>query len=297
MSLFKASSETAKDPVSKILLWGPPGAGKTHFALSAPKPALIDVETRGRSFAVRQTEFNFVHAEAPMLADFAEAVREVRSGKIDCESVVVDSGSAIYLKLVEEHTKPTGDGAYVTDWVTVNRRFLSCLNFVFSIAGRNVLFTMHAATKLVREGRSFRAAGLHFIGDERFRFGFDYIFRLDPQGKDPAKTLFHVEKTSSPALTVGDAVPGLTWNQFRDVTGPKKPVPPQRSSMAAAAPASPDTLRVIDRLAVELGYGDLEIGALVRGITSHRTASVRDLSKDEQLRLQRMLQDRMKGAA
>src|SRR6202044_642164 len=136
--------------------------------------------------------------EIGSLEDLANAFKEIKAGTLRCESVVVDSGSAVYTSLVEEHTSRTNTGAYVTDWVTVNRRFLKCLNFVFGITGRNVIFTAHAATKLIREGRDFRTAGLKFVGDERFRFGFDYILRIEPKG-DPTKTpsLFHIEKTSS----------------------------------------------------------------------------------------------------
>src|SRR5581483_11646057 len=53
MSAFKPSSETGQQTFAKILFWGPPGAGKTHTALTWPEPALVDMETRGRNFANR----------------------------------------------------------------------------------------------------------------------------------------------------------------------------------------------------------------------------------------------------
>lgn len=302
MSLFKPSSESAKSPHVKILLWGPEGSGKTHFALSAPKPALIDVENRAVNFAQRR-EFTFAHAEIASLDELGHAFKEIKTGAIDCESVVIDSGSAIYTALVEEHTARTQQGAYVTDWVTVNRRFLKCLNFVFAMTGKNVLFTAHAATKLIREGRDFRTAGLKFVGDNRFRYGFDYIFRIEPKG-DPTKTpaLFHVEKTSSPNMKLGEAISGLTWLKFRELTNARDSLAggePPAAPTAAPSAASPHGSRLgrIEDLAAQLQLTELELGTFVRGITRHKTASVKDMRPDECDRLIAILEQRLKGAA
>ncbi len=298
MSLFKPSSETAKAPVSKILLWGPQGAGKTHFMMGAPKLALLDIENRARNFAVRQTEFSFAHAEVQTLSDFALAVKEIRSGKLDCDSVGVDSGSALYLKLVEEHTeaRETDRGiVYVTDWVTVNRRFLTSLNFVFSVAGKNLLYSMHAATKLVRQGREFRIDGMKFVGNEQFRYGFDYIFRIEPKG-DPTKAppLFHVEKTSSPGIRLGEAISGLTFPQFGELTDPSRRVslgssngkPPAAhstpaSSAAQNVPSIEPKLRKVAILRDQLGLNHGDLGVLVLGVCNHRTQDPRQLDAGE----------------
>jgi hypothetical protein len=293
MTLFQSSSQTGAAPRYKVLLWGSQGAGKTHFIMGAPKLALLDIENRARNFALRG--FDFLHAELPTLADVARAMKEI--GSIDCESIGVDSGSAFYLKLVEEHTTATSGGAYVTDWVTVNRRFLSFLNLIFSIAGRNVLVAMHASDKLKRQGRDFQAAGQDFVGDtKRFRYAFDYVFRLESKGNDPSKTLFHIEKTSSPALRIGDALPGLTFCALRELTAgastAESVAPP--SSSAAPSPDEPIAQHqhqlVVD-LASDLKINNSELATLVKAVT-RRTPIIGELSSSEAVRLIAVLQKR-----
>lgn len=301
-SLFKPSAETGKKLANKIFAWGPSGAGKTHFALEAERPALLDLENRARTFASRTDSFQFMHAEIDTLEDLGRAFKEIRTGSIPCESIVVDSASAIYYKLVAEHTTRSERGAYVTDWVTVNRRFLDCLNFVFAIAGKTVIFTAHAATKLVRKGRDFEAAGLKFVGDEKFRFGFDYIFRIEPHG-DPAKVpaTFHVEKSSSPKLPLGAAIKGLTYAKFVEMTSSAVATPsqPQLSRPALlddGKPITPEQLARIDVLTRELQRGQMEIADDVKRIT-RRTPVRESMTAAEASRLIAVYEQRLKGAA
>lgn len=299
MSRFKPSTETAKDLVMKVLLWGPAGAGKTHFMLGAPDVALLDLEARARNFAQRQGEFSFLHAELPNLDDFRDAVKEIRDGKLACKTVAMDSGSALYLKYVVEHTKRSERGAYVTDWVTVNRRFAGALDFVFSMIGKNVIVSMHASDKLVRRGRDeFEKQGQHFVGDERFRFGFDYIFRIEPHG-DPSRNAaqFHVEKTSSPALRRGEAVTGLTWTslvelvtQHQPRSGASAPRPADIGNATSTPPAT-DTAISLEQMAsanallVRLNFADDRRNKWISQLTQGRTSSLRELSHDEGERL------------
>lgn len=268
MSLFRPSSETAKVFTAKVFLWGGWGAGKSHFGLSAPKPALLDVENRGASFAIRP-EFKFVHAPILNLTALGEAFKEIRSGSISCESIVWDSSSATYEQLIEEHTKmASSSNARVTDWVTVNRRMLSGLNFVFGISGKNVIVTAHGADKLVRQGSdNFTKAGQHFLGDERFRYGFDYVFRLEAKG-DPAAgaTVFHVEKSASPHIRVGATIPGLTWPKFVSIVNPTTaPVE------VAPEPITVEQLARVNGLDRHLKLGTMALGDYVKRASSGRT--------------------------
>ena len=205
----------------------------------------------------------------------------------------------------------TERGGYVTDWVVVNRRFLASLNFVFSVVGKNVIYTMHSAPKLIRQGTEFRAAGEHLVGDERLRFGFDYVLRIEPDG-DPAKrpAKFHVEKTASPALPVGAVVRGLTWQKFRELCGSAEPpaalavpaVAPARVAVAGEAPASQsappdepigqDQHRQIVEIASKLAIGTPGLADLCKAV-SRRTPMVGSLTAAEATRLLAVLERRL----
>lgn len=221
MSLFHPSSESAKHVHDKILLWGPPGSGKTHCALTWPEPALIDVETRGAHFADR---VSFAHAEPQSIEEIQEVLKELRSGALPCQTFVFDSYSAVYEKLTVAHTKQTPKGDYVTDYVTVNKRIATFREFAFSVARRNVIFIAHQTEKYDRQGNVFTKRGIDFVGDDKFRFAFDFIFRLQPNGKDPSKTpaTFHIEKSASPHLAVGQEIRGLDYAKFLALTRKKE---------------------------------------------------------------------------
>ncbi|GAC1388038.1 MAG: hypothetical protein NVSMB31_01370 [Vulcanimicrobiaceae bacterium] len=236
--MFASSKSLQNLKRDKILIYSASGYGKTHALMSWPKMALIDVETRGHHFADR---FDFVHAYAETINDVTAALKEIRSGRIPCETVGFDSASAMYMKLIEAHSKLSDTGSLTTDWPVVNRRMLDLLNFIFSMSQKNVIVTAHLGEKLNRVGKDFQKAGAHFIASETLRFGFDYIYRLEPQGDakmfDPRTTpaLVIVEKSASPILKVGARFEGLSYAKHLAMTrGAEKAAPP---SVPVSAPA------------------------------------------------------------
>ncbi len=278
MSLFKDSGQiTDADVFDKILFWGPNGVGKTHTAMTWPDPVFVDREG-GRAAHFRD-RFHFMHFAPTSLSDVAAAFKELRAPSAPGKTVVTDSASAIYADLVVEHTSRTENGKYVTDWVTVNRRFGACLDFAFGVTAKNVIFTAHQATKLVRQGRDFRADGLKFIGDEKFRYAFDYIFRLESKG-DPrvAPPIFHVEKSAAPDLKVGQQIQGLDYARFIALTRQKKAEPPPlKGEQLADAQARGDvptrgellarTIAKIGELVAQYAIAQTQIAAVVKYVT------------------------------
>jgi hypothetical protein len=222
MSLFRTSEQSATAVYDKILLWGPQYTGKTHTSLGWPSPALVDVETRGAHMADR---FTFLHAEPTTVEQVGEVFKEIRGGQIPCETIIVDSYSAIYEKLVVQHTARTDQGKYVTDYVTVNKRIAACRDFAFGIARKNIIFIAHATEKFERQGNNFKKLGIDFVGQQSFRYAFDYVFRLEATGPDPRTSppRFHVEKSACPsALPVGKFIAGLDYAKFHALTQGKK---------------------------------------------------------------------------
>lgn len=297
MSLFK-SSDTIKaaDLHDKILFWGPQHAGKTHVTMTWPKPLFVDAETRAAHFTDR---FNFLLAECSSIEDVAAALKEIRTGNLPCESIVVDSATAIYYKFVDLYTTSNSEGKPITDWVAVNRRMLKFINFVFEITGKNVLFTAHAGEKLVRQGRDFTKAGLQFVGDQKFRFAFDYVFRIEPQG-DPRVTpaKFVVEKSASPNVKVGQTIVGLDYGKFIELTRgkalQKAAEPPLKGEALADAQASGAAalpggstpilerqIHAIDATCENLHVSQAQLTAVVREVTGKRTGDYTQITDKE----------------
>lgn len=316
MSLFKPSDAIRPaDLHDKILFWGPQHTGKTHVSLTWPGVVLVDVETRGAHFSDR---FQFLHAELSTIEQVGQAFREIQKGALPCESIVVDSATAIYYKLIEEHTtrsEKDGRVSFTTDWVTVNRRMLNCMNFVFGLAGKNVIFTAHAGDKLVRQGRDFTKAGTQFVGDQKFRYAFDYVFRMEPTGSDPrtSPAAFIVEKSASPNLKIGERIKGLDYAKFISLTrgtAQQKPADPPLKGEPLAdaqatgrAPIPSDAQPILERQvhAIEnsckqFNIGDAQLKTIVREVTK-RTSDYQHTTSDEAAEIIRAIGYAKAGAA
>jgi hypothetical protein len=283
-NLFQDSSSIKPEDVhDKILFWGPQHTGKTHVLLGWPDLALADAENRAAHFADR---FRFKIAPCRSIEDLEQIAKALLADQIPCETIAFDSGSAIYLKFVELYTKLGKGGRPVTDYVSVNKRFLSFINFVFSIAGKNVIFTMHAGDKLIRNGEDFRNVGQQFVGDDRFRYAFDYIFRIESQGDPRVKApIFHVEKSASPNLKIGDKVVGLNYQKFIEITRPQikpEPEPPTTITEAQA--------QWIDDYVEKHRISKIRLADLVKQVSRRRTPVVRDLTLEEGPALVALLQ-------
>lgn len=280
MSAFRKSSDIAV--FEKILIWGPPETGKTHFAFTWPGVAHVDTENRGAHFADR---FDFLHAGAGTIAELGEVFKEIRAGRVPCETIVVDSYSAIYGKLVVEHTKQAGQSdKHVTDYTTVNKRIEAVRDFAFSIADKNVIFLAHSKMKYRMDGNQLKPNGFDFVGDPMFRYAFDYVFQLTSNGDPRVKpATFVVEKSASPNLPRGTSIVGLDYAKFKELTAPKRVVGDDDAQL------SEDQITRIEGVAAEAQLSQADLSEHVRVATGGRTADIRALRVGEGRRLHQSL--------
>lgn len=294
MSLFKSSEETGKNVCDKTLIWGPTHTSKTHASLTWPRPAVVDVENRARHFADR---FKFEHAEPRTLKDILDIIAELKAGTLACDSFILDSYSAIYEKLVAMHTSTTtnADGVTtaITDYVTVNKRIAPIREFVFSTAGQNLIVIAHAQQKYERQGKTFTKRGIDFVGDEKFRYAFDYVFRTEPTGNDPRThaVKFHVEKSASPHLKIGEFILVKPTESFYELLRARThPV------TTAPEPISQDQAMQIEVLAQKLGWSETQLADAVKKIT-RRTPVYKSMDAPEADRLIHAMETRTKVAS
>jgi hypothetical protein len=240
-------SATLRDQVtSKILFWGGNNIGKTHNALTWPRCALVDFEGRAGHFRNR---FRFLEGAPSNLTEARKFFKALKSGEVDCDTVVIDSLSAAYMALVDEFTKQSESGGWSTDWPLVNRRMAAFMDFLFTIRGKNVICTAHEAAKLERQGNNFKKNGDKFVLNESIRYAFDFIFKIEWRGN---QRIAIVEKSMSPKLPRGSVLEIPEGARFHDLftaaIAPKQsagkpadtPGPAPRQAPATQAAAPPD---------------------------------------------------------
>lgn len=331
MSFFKRSSETGKSVRDKILIYGPTHTSKTHQALTWPDPALVDVENRAAQFADR---VDFFHAQPKTMDDINGILDELKRGSTNCATFIIDSYSTIFEKLRVAHTSLTqpdaqGKRTAIIDNVSVNRRIAPVREFIFSVFEHYLIVIAHAQQKYDFAGKeNLRARDrLEFLGDDKFRFSFDFVFRTQMQGNDPRQcpVKFIVEKSASPHVNVGDEWTVRPNERLFDVfmartkrappppagfaARPSQHVPehkpePQRSEPAKRPEEDPTNqpitvkqLREIGELQTraKMNSGDLSI--VIMGVTQNQVQSKNDLNAAEGDRVIAILHERVKAAA
>ena len=88
MSKFKNPSELSVSATIKALIYGQPGIGKSTLALSAPQPVLFDFDG-----GVQRVNGAFQCPTLPVQnwEEVVEALNELRSGEVDCQTIVIDT--------------------------------------------------------------------------------------------------------------------------------------------------------------------------------------------------------------
>ena len=103
----------------KALIYGPSGAGKTHFAATAPKPVFLSAEA-GLLSTLNAGGDPVDFAEIKSLQDLFEAYETLKKGDHKYETVVIDSISEINEIIKESLTaQNTNQKMKLDDWGTL----------------------------------------------------------------------------------------------------------------------------------------------------------------------------------
>ena len=209
---------------AKVLLIGEAGVGKTHAALTFPNPAVIDAEGSIDWFADR---FKFVAVPTKSYADVRDLVTSVRTGKVKCDTLIIDSLTSVYNGLVNaatlERQKQGSDDLRPLDWGRIKRKFSSlldelyhqlpvhvvCVGWIkpeYAKPGDKVMGKSVSANDLVKIGETFD-------GDRKTLYAFDFAFKiLDNNGK---KTRALVIKSRSGKLVQGQVIEDFGWQTLK----------------------------------------------------------------------------------
>lgn len=115
------AKEMANEQHYKVLSYGAPGSGKTHFAATWPNPVFIvpniargEVRTVGHTDAVRVVTFDDM---ADMKAQVTALGKAIEAGKVSCNTLVFDNLTTTQM-MFEEEIKQTKaiDKLEWSDW-------------------------------------------------------------------------------------------------------------------------------------------------------------------------------------
>ena len=143
-----------------LLLYGPPGVGKTTLALSAPAPVIIDFD-RGMSRVKAQHR-----KTAIFCSTYEEVLKDMESPAIKSfETIIVDTGGSFvsFLQDWAMRSNPTvnkqKNGAIsLKGFGAVKSEFTRFTNYVKDVLDKNIIYIFHSQEQVDKDGRSCRRA-------------------------------------------------------------------------------------------------------------------------------------------
>lgn len=206
--MFEKAQKVAKR--IKCELWGEFKTGKSAFALSFPKPCVIDTEKGSLFFGDR---FEFSVKEVIRWRDLKPVMEWLKANPGKFETLVVDSVTPLYKDLIDsvlEAAKNKAGRETLTqrDWGIVKRRWNGFLQMLVELP-IHVVLTVRAKDEYVPskdehgEDVSKRTGELIQDVDKSTNYIFDFILRLKCEADKRAKSARYkavVEGTRRPEL-------------------------------------------------------------------------------------------------
>jgi hypothetical protein len=200
---------------AKVLLIGEAGTGKSHAALTFPKPAVIDAEGSAAWFADR---FEYVAVPTKSYSEVRDLIRKVIAGQVPCETLVIDSLTSIYNGLLNATAAQREDFRPI-DWGRIKRKFSQVLDELYVEVPMHVVCTgwikpEYAKAGTVVNGKTVSSndlvvLGEMFDGDKKVAYAFDFIIKI--VGNDGKKARAVVLKSRSGKLKAGQEIADFSW--------------------------------------------------------------------------------------
>ena len=183
----------------KVALWGDKKSGKTRFALSFPKPCVIDTE---RGTLLYADKYEFAVRDANRWSELLAALDALEKPGHDFQTLVIDSLTIFWQDLIDvqiEYVKNRRGNEILStgDWGTIKRRWKSFLNRLVDLNMHVVLvmrekdeYTTETDTRTGEE--KSKKTGEHLPDVEKSTgYVFDFILHLVTQEDKKNKTSKH----------------------------------------------------------------------------------------------------------
>lgn len=183
----------------KVALWGDKKSGKTRFALSFPKPCVIDTERGTLMYADR---YDFAVKDANRWAELLQALDALEKGDHDFQTLVIDSLTIFWQDLIDvqiDYVKNRRGNEVLStgDWGTIKRRWKSFINRLVDL-NMHVVLVMREKDEYTTETdqrtgeEKSKKTGEHLPDAEKSTgYVFDFILHLITREDKKAKSSKH----------------------------------------------------------------------------------------------------------
>lgn len=217
MTLKAIQPHDVKPSKVKLMASGEAGVGKTWWALSWPRPYLIDTEggavrkqyqdklksVGGVYFGQEQGSDNF--------EDVINEVKTLATVQHDYKTLVIDSFSNLYLLEAAEAELKVGSD-FGKDRKAANKPTRQLMRWINKL-DMNVILICHSKPKWERKGNELYQNGNTFEGYTKMEYDLDLFLEIQPGHKT-----FLIKKSRIESLPQGDSMP-LSFDKFAEIYG------------------------------------------------------------------------------
>ena len=217
-NLFKPAKTKAK--YLKIAVYGESGVGKTFFALSFPKPAVIDLEG-GTDFYADRFEFSVLDTKS--FAEVMEAVNFLGTGKHRFETLVIDPVTVVWSSLldgrmefkardIDRAVAGEESGTFTGfDWALLKRFYSMLMTKLLNLPLHVVLTGRQKDEYEVKANGEMTKKGVKLDAEKSTPYLTDIRFKLVVEGK---KRLGIIEKDRTGIYDVGQVIENPSFHSF-----------------------------------------------------------------------------------
>ncbi len=217
MALKAKQPEAVTPSKPKFLISGESGVGKTFFALSFPKPYLIDTEggaTRPQYQEKLKAVGGAYFGKEEGSQDFdsvLEEVRQLATTKHDYRTLIIDSFSYLYMleAAIAEERVGSDFGRDKKEAQKPTKQLVRWLEKL----DMTVIIICHSKPKWARKGKEIYQEGTTFDGWDKMEYLLDLWVEIPKGGKT-----FIVKKSRIDSLPQDDSMP-LSYEKFADIYG------------------------------------------------------------------------------
>ena len=174
MSKLRAKPPEESESRLKMLLFGPPGSGKTTAAIQMPRPCIIDCERGSVHYKDLIDKAGGAVLQTRSVSEIIEEIHRLITEKHPYQTLVIDPVTTAYNELLEGCEKRVGTD-FGRHYGAAGKSMKRLMNLILSL-DMNVIMTSHAKNEY---GEGLKVIGQTFDAWKSLPYMFDLVIRLN----------------------------------------------------------------------------------------------------------------------